>query len=260
MTTPAGAAAGSAAQYQAAQEGVAALAAQDVAAAFALLDLSNLAQTLPRFKAAIAGVVARYGAASASLALQHYRQQRREAGVASRITLHPARPAGVQEVAANVDWATRSLWSAEPDATTSRTEVAGATEKLVLDTGRSTMIQAVQDDRNAIGWVRQTEPGACYFCLLLETRGAKYKSRESAGPNRRSRRNRTNPGKAFIGEGEFKVHDHCRCVAIPIFHHYEPSAEARHWEQVYINATKGVTGTKDAINAFRRAVEAERSQ
>jgi hypothetical protein len=115
-----------------------------------------------------------------------------------------------------------------------KARLAAASEKLVLDSGRDTIVNNVQRDRKANGWARIPEPGACYFCAMMATRGAVYRSEKSAS---------------------FKSHDHCRCHVEPVFTAYEPTAQIRGWQQQYTDATRGVYGMKNQQRAFRRAFE-----
>lgn len=137
-------------------------------------------------------------------------------------------------------------------------QVQGAATRHALAGARETTLAAVAEDPVALGWARIPRPDACPFCTLLGTRGAEYKSRESAGPNRRSRRHKTAAGLEFVGEGEFKVHDHCRCVAQPIFaEDWEPPEHIARAEQIYATSTAGKSG-KAARQAFAAAITADR--
>jgi hypothetical protein len=229
---------------------------RDLAQAWQLVDVHDLRGTLPRFKLAILALVRRYGQGSASLAAQAYRTERSAVGVFGPLTIRPAPLPPPEQVQVAIDWATKSLWGApQPDTfTTTQTKVLGATEKMVLDVGRHTVIDTTAVDKPARGWARIPRPGACSFCALMATRGAVYKEHTGA-TNVRGPRN-PNAGKAFLGEGQAKFHDHCRCVLVPVFGPYEPSAQIREWDALYASSSKGKHG-RDALNAFRRAYEAQ---
>jgi hypothetical protein len=223
-----------AADQQAAQVAVADhLSAQVSAAWSALLHVGALKLTLPRLSVAVAALVHQYGRASAALAVHYYEERRLEAGVTGKFTPVPADPASADAVDEAVRWATRDLWSRQPDVTAARRSVQAVSEKLALDTGRDTVIGAVHADRKARGWARVTEPGACYFCAMLATRGMAYRSEKTA---------------------DFRSHDHCRCHAEPVFTAYEPSAQIREWQALWHGSTRGHSG-KAAIKAFRQEYE-----
>ena len=53
-------------------------------------------------------------------------------------------------------------------------QVSGAASRLVLNTGRDTIIDAVKKDRRALGWARVTDSAPCAFCAMLASRGPVY--------------------------------------------------------------------------------------
>ncbi|MFJ1754195.1 hypothetical protein [Kitasatospora sp. NPDC088134] len=77
-----------------------------------------------------------------------------------------------------------------------RTGSSGAGGMLAQDGGRNMIHNALQDDPGAIGYYRKTDASPCYFCALMASRGAVYKSRSTAA---------------------FGAHPHCHCQAVPIF-------------------------------------------
>jgi hypothetical protein len=213
------------------------LGAQLMAAWDTLLDVYALKKTLPVFTAAAAALVHRYGSASAGLAADFYDAARLAAGVKGSYTVIPADPAPLAQVEANVSWATKNLWTPEPDVQPAKVLVKGAAERLVLDAGRNTITTAVQRDRQARGWARVTKPACCYFCALLASRGAVYKTEQTAS---------------------FEAHDHDRCVAEPVFGVYEMTAQARGFQAMWRSSTRGHSGDA-AIKAFRQAYEGRES-
>lgn len=224
--------------YEASQAALSASLMAQVERAWArLLHTADLRASLPKLSAGITALVHRYGSAQALAAAEYYLEARAAAGVTGKFTPVHADPAPPEQVQAAVEWATRGLWSTEPDPEPALVMTQGAAQRMALDTGRDTILGAVRDDRKAIGWAREPKPGACYFCLLMATRGAAYKSKKTAS---------------------FEAHDHDRCVPVPVFTAYEPPAEIRHWQSVYRQAAKAGSG-KAVIREFRRLVEAERS-
>jgi hypothetical protein len=71
----------------------------------------------------------------------------------------------------------------------------GASTRMTLMGGRNTIVQASGIDPVATGWERVIEPGACSFCAMLAGRGGVY-------------------SEATV---DFRAHDHCHCVARPVF-------------------------------------------
>lgn len=118
--------------------------------------------------------------------------------------------------------------------------VSGALTRHVLNGGRQTILNSVAADRRARGWARITDGNPCYFCLTLASRGAVYKTEETAG---------------------FQAHDHCGCAAMPVFDGTViPSLDQ--WRQIYDDAQRhgldtgllqhGQNSSKARLNAVRR--------
>lgn len=218
---------------QAAQAGLAVVVASQVRQFVDAVVPGDAEQSSRRLQVLLAAVVKKYGPASAALASQFYQRQRLEAGVPGRLYVRPASLPPQEQVAKTVDWVTQPLAATPASDAVVGERLTGAAEKLVLDVGRSTVIDTAKSDPKARGWARVPEPGACYFCALLATRGAVYK-------------------KETVG---FRSHDHCRCHAEPVFNAYEPSAQVRQWQADYAQATAGVRGSKNLQRAWRNAFE-----
>lgn len=88
----------------------------------------------------------------------------------------------------------------------------------------------------AKAWARQlTGADNCYFCVMLASRGAVYRSRRAA----------------LFDDYLRTYHDHCDCMAVPIFDidRWDGKAEADRLYQLYLTATKG---SDNPVNALRR--------
>lgn len=207
--------------------------------------------SVKQLKLAIAALVKKYAPMSAGTAARSYLRFRSQAGIAGRPNIAFPKPISVDQVSTVVDWATGPLYGGMSDLAATQTKLVGATDKMVLDAGRTTTIDTTKSDEKAIGWARVPEPGCCAFCALLATRGLigqtrQYVSAAAAGGDSNSR---------FVGDGKFKSHDHCRCVAEPIFTAYEPTAQIRQWVADYAKATRGVSGSRNQRIAWRQAFE-----
>jgi hypothetical protein len=114
-------------------------------------------------------------------------------------------------------------------------QLAGSISREVLNGGRDTIVNEVQRDPDASGWIRVSDGDPCAFCAMLLSRGPVYKE-ESAG---------------------FEAHDHCACGAEPVYRGSKWPAANQKYHELW-NETKrdmSVTGTSnDALNAFRRAL------
>ncbi|MFI2609668.1 hypothetical protein [Kitasatospora sp. NPDC018619] len=113
--------------------------------------------------------------------------------VADRVARHERERAGRGSAA--LDDAELIAWEKE-FLESLRTGSTGAGGMLVQDGGRDAIHAALQDDPGAIGYYRKTDSSPCYFCALMASRGAVYKSKRTAA---------------------FGAHPHCHCQAVPIF-------------------------------------------
>lgn len=216
------------------QSAMAVLLAAEVRKLIRSIDVHALDATLPAFTRALHALLLHFGRVAAGNAVRRYAAVRREHG------LPPVRPrvAGVpplEQVQASVDWATSDLWgNPEPNLKALEVKLVGAAEKMALDVGRQTTLLTVQHDRDAFGWARVPESDCCAFCALLATRGAVYKTRDTA---------------------DFLSHDHCRCDVEPVFNAYEPSARVREWQAFYREVSRGVHGSANVRRAWRHAFD-----
>lgn len=123
---------------------------------------------------------------------------------------------------------------------TALVRAGGAVSRHIVDAGRQTILDSVAADPHAVGWARVTDGDPCYFCLTLASRGAVYKSEQSAS---------------------FQAHDHCGCTAMPVFEGTEiPSLDR--WKQIYNDAQNqgessgllqpGENSSKARLNAVRQ--------
>lgn len=109
--------------------------------------------------------------------------------------------------------------------------LSGSVSRLVGDGGRRTISASIRADRQALGYARVTSGNPCYFCALLASRGAVYKS-ETA---------------------DFQAHDHDSCTSEPVYRHDAPlPGKADEFRQLYREATADA-GPGEQVNAFRKA-------
>ncbi|MBA9002018.1 VG15 protein [Thermomonospora cellulosilytica] len=109
----------------------------------------------------------------------------------------------------------------------------GTATRMVLSGGRTTLVDSVRADRQALGWIRIVDANPCAFCAMLASRGPVYKSARTGG---------------------FQAHDHCGCTAEPVYRGSRlPAANAR-LERLWNEVTQGKSG-RNALNAFRRHLE-----
>lgn len=113
------------------------------------------------------------------------------------------------------------------------------------DGGRAAILAATDADPLAHGVRRVTSPGCCAFCAMLAARSADGLSSNAT----RS------------GMESFKVHDNCHCFPETAYAtgFQDATRQAKEFHALYHEATAGVGGSKAQLNAFRRALAAQRA-
>lgn len=119
------------------------------------------------------------------------------------------------------------------------TEVSEIAMKDTEDAGRKTIVRAVEDSSVAMRWARVlTGRENCGFCIMLASRGAAYRSEDSAG-----------------GEGSSRTfHKGCDCKVVPVFDLEDwPGLEAsREAEKIYRDGINGARGQRDVLRNLRQ--------
>lgn len=211
-------------QYRTAQAAVA------VRAALAIVQLWNRYVVPARFMDSwnqlgplINGIIATHYSASAASAAQFYGHSRVVAG-------YPAYP--VPGASLDQEYLNRVTGSMgpgqffhfikeeDPETASGMAQDAlrGAGTRMVLKGGRDTIVQAAGEDKVALGWERVITPGSCGFCAMLAGRGGVYTEKSV----------------------DFRAHDHCHCVARPVFTGQKSVNEGLSAE--WAEATKGTRG------------------
>jgi hypothetical protein len=232
-------------RYRAAQLGLTRLLVRDVRGLRRLILPSRLRTSVPDWIAAVQAVVDQYARTSAALGAEFYDAQRDAAGVTGAFTVPVADPPPDGQTEAGLRWATKDIWERDPESATpaqlepldtrltqAEKKAEQVVQKLVADTGRATVIDAVRQDRQATAWARSAALGACAFCKLLASRGSVF-ARDTVG---------------------FRAHNGCHCGAIPVFRGqtFEPSPQAREWARLYQEYAAGHSGSQ--LRLFRQAL------
>ena len=234
-------------RYRAAQLGLTRLLIRDVRGLRSLILPTRLQQSVPDWLTAMHAVVEQYARTSSHLAAEFYDAQREAAGVTDAFTVPVSDPPPPEQTEASLRWATKDLWPRDPDdpqttdaqrkpmdvrLAAAETKAEQVAQKLVTDTGRGTVQEAVRQDRQATAWSRAAALGACSFCKLLATRGAVYKQ----------------------DTADFRAHDGCHCGVIPVFkgQRFELSPHAQEWERLYREYAAPHSGNQ--LRRFRLAL------
>lgn len=219
-----------------------------------LFDPADAAASLAAFKASAAALTVQRGTAAAYLANQTYLAARAHANAAGSFRPTQIPPLDAKRIEPVVGAMTTDLWlpqgtdAAFSDAIANDVSagVGGALEQRVLSQGRDQSLANVARDRAARGFTRLPKPGACAFCMLLSTRDALYKSRETAGE--------VGASEVFGADALRtlnRYHEGCRCAVVPVFGAYELPEHVAAAKALYERVAQG----GDKLNAFRRAYE-----
>jgi hypothetical protein len=164
------------------------------------LDWADLDRSFPGFAAETLKVVSKNRRTSSGLAAGYLRAFRVASGLSGDIRIViPQMPAEQFATSLRVT----SLVAAKKAAaagspvdvamTNALTQASGAMARLVLNAGRSTVLESIKTDPKARGWERVLGGGGCDFCQMLA--GRVYPT-DNAG---------------------FDAHDHCGCTAEPAY-------------------------------------------
>lgn len=216
-------------QHRILQRRLAALTVAQMRQLWRLLDPENLPASSEDWLTATVAMIERNHAASAALSARYFVQFRQTEVRDGAFQLPPA-PILDREQATTSLTVTGISRVAQGKAAVDT--AAAAAVRLVLNGGRGTLVDAVEADPVALGWIRVTDGDPCAFCALLASRGPTFKSQGSAG---------------------FQAHDSCACTAEPVYdRNTEWPGRNREWADLYSEVAQG---QPDPLNAFRRAYE-----
>lgn len=133
-----------------------------------------------------------WGVAAASAAADWYDELRATADVEGRFAAI-VEPLGDLGANALAGWAAQPLSLPEPDLVTAQYRIDGGVQKRLVNAANKTITHSASEDPKARGYMRQTRPGACKFCVMVASRPAVYTQKSAT----------------------FACHEHCYCQAVP---------------------------------------------
>lgn len=185
---------------------------------------------------------------SAELAAGFYDESRDAAAPAGRFFAEPVDAVSSDRTQRMISWAVAPLFrkkdvlehglmhadELDPDPDMALSRLSGGTQLFVADGARDTVADNVDKDPAKPRYARHASSNACAFCILMSTRGAVYRSAESAGQGR-------------------KYHDHCHCVPVAVWptETYEPAPYVKDWEKAYVNARRDGGSMKSILSNLR---------
>lgn len=205
-------------------------------------------------------LLAEYGGQASQLAADYYDEWRFLAlGVAATAYSAPVIPDIPDDVVQeSLGWALAPLFNdlLDPNSTLSR--IAGQAGRLIRNADRLTMLAAAADDPIGTRYARVAREDACAFCRLLASRGADYRSAESAkfvvgeiDPRDPWRTERLRGQRGTQASGE-QFHDNCRCDVVAVFpgRDLEVSPQVAEWTSQYLAAAQATGTTRGDLPAL----------
>lgn len=116
-------------------------------------------------------------------------------------------------------------------------EMPRAATRMVLSGSRESTRRLVESDRRVIGYRRRTSGSPCAFCAMLASRGAVYKTAESAG------------------DGGHRYHADCSCTQEPVYAREPDDPETARYAELWREAKASAPDGVPAATQFRRLVE-----
>lgn len=256
--------------YRRAVEDLTAVATAELKALVAVLDGLTPRETRDALIASLPTVLTPYGTAASDLAATWYEDLRAESVDDGPFRAVSEFELDERRVRRMAGYAVSPLFG-QSDSTVLAL-LAGASQRLIAGAGRDTIDLNISSDRVLVGYARIPRAGACAFCGLLASRGAVYRSAESAGQvvgrgvdssialdesGRRRAGYVGGVGKGVRARGSQdlgrRYHDNCKCVAVPVFEgetFFEPVAAK--YREMYEQARvtqKSAYSLKDPTNA-----------
>lgn len=243
---------------------------RELAAVWKKLNLERPERLAEPLVEVLAALVGRYGSAAATLAADFYDEAREAAGAPGSFRAIPAPEPETERLEALARWGVGPLFAANPDPAGALSLLSGGTQRQVLAMGRHTTEGSATLDPAGPAFARHASANACAFCRMLATRGAAYTSREAAervggrgtplSTNIGRKRGRMAKGIRARGTQSLgsKYHDHCHCVAVPVWpdQTYEPAPYIAEWSDQYAASVQtggrhGAIDVSDTLATWR---------
>lgn len=209
-----------------------------------LLDLRRIESTFPAYFEASLAVLDRDHFRSTALSTAYLEAFHEAEGVATRpLEVQEASALAREQALSSLFWTGPAYYRAAvardvPVAKAADVALSGslkAAMRLSLQGGRETITSTVDSSRVIEGIARVTDGKPCSFCALLASRGAVYKSEETA---------------------RFRPHDGCGCQPEPVYRRkgYLPPGRSKEFADLYKQIPGGLSPA-DSRRAFRGLYE-----
>lgn len=161
------------------QRGIRSLALRDLAAWWATVEHLTPSAVQREAEEFLPLLAQAYGEVSAVVAADFYDSARAESAATGRYAASLAPSVAATQASRQVGWASVPLFARDPE--TSLGRMGSVVDAAALQDGRDTIIHNSLRDRSRPRWARVPVGKTCAFCLMVASRGAVYRSAETAG-------------------------------------------------------------------------------
>lgn len=161
------------------QRGVRELALRDLRAWWGTVEHLSPSEIKAEAEGVVPLIARTYGEVSALAAADFYDAARAASTAKGRHVASFAPSGAASQAASGLGWATAPLFEGDPLAALDR--AASVVDAAALQDGRDTIIHNSVRDRSRPRWARVTVGKTCAFCIMVASRGAVYRSAETAG-------------------------------------------------------------------------------
>lgn len=225
-------------EFRAANRTLSARAERDLLAFWATLDLTKPERARDALLRFIPTLTTLYGQGAATVAADWYDELRAVERIPGRFAATVAAPFATDYVEQRVRFGAAHLFTDAPSEMLPFLD--GVVQEYVLQPGRDTIQQSAKADPRAVGWHRETSPGACKFCRMLAGKGGVYHKESSA---------------------TFAAHGDCNCSARPSWDADAPQVPAvayvasTRMDKLRARAASGDVSAQRQLDANRQRVK-----
>lgn len=216
------------------QRGVRRLALRDLEAWWTTVEHLSPSEIKAAAEEVVPLIAQAYGEVSATAAADFYEASRADSVARGRFSASLAPNGAARQAAGQVGWGSAPLF--DGDAVTSLSRLSSVVDAAALQSGRDTVIFNSNRDPSSPRWARVPVGKTCAFCIMVASRGAVYRSAETAGR---------------------EFHAKCDCEPVPSWDHGKdlpPSYDEGELYGLYdrARADAGTGDPKEIIAAVRR--------
>lgn len=192
-------------EHRAAVQGVATLAVAELVVEWPSLPIDSPTDLAESLTDLLADLYGDFSLMTGALAADFYDTLRGTAGIPEPFVASIAPQIPVERLESSASWAASGAWT---DADKALRDSAATLDRMVTERDRETTLLNVEADPSEPRYARVAQPDACAFCALLASRGAVYRSEETAGSVSASRASRP------VGDA---YHDWCGCEPVAVW-------------------------------------------